>query len=212
MDTKDFKNISIKSGNIFYEKSKLPKDGFAQVTSKTGVVSFHKEYPFIEGKLIKVVKKDTEWGECLEVFLDCGDHIKRFFQFLFNQKQQLQTWAIELSKYLPGLKLGSNIKISLNKTSLNAKGIPYENMYVEQDGEKLGWAYTINDLPKLEKKENKITKVVTWDSTARDEYVYPIIEKAIANLKGQSQKEHTKDYNVDKGSVVIESKPTDLPF
>lgn len=215
MDNKkaDFVNIYIKSGNEFYEKSKGPQEGFKEFTLKTGGKTYHKIHESISGKLMKVVKKESEYGDTVDLFLSQSEDLVYVLSLkIWNVSKSLDSWVLEILKYLPSMQIGKEYKISTNKTSKNDGGYLYTNLYVNEivDGElvKLDWVL-YDDMP----KGKKSVATGKYNFSERDDFAYIKLMESIDSIKKNTIKEHTKDYP-SKDPVVITSKPKaePLPF
>lgn len=207
---KEFVNIYLKSGNEFYEKSKEPKEGFEEITLKSGGKTYHKTHSYVKGTLLKVVKKESDYGDSIDLFLDTQDFVFVLSLKIWDVSKSINSWILELLKYLPTLKIGKEYKFTTNKTNRNNKGYLYNNLYINEivNGElvKIDWV-TYPDMPKGKKRE----ATGKWDYADRDDYAFVKLTEAIDKLKSSSVREHTKDYP-SKEPIIIEKGKKELPF
>lgn len=212
-EKKEFVNVKIKAGNIFYVSSKEPFDGAVMVETKFGEY-YHKELPIIESpKLLSVKLVEGKFGESLKFLMEGEDgSVLDLSMVTINQKGGLDSFAADVAKTLPNLEIGKPITISLNKESANAAGYLYPNVYIKQDeDENVRWAFGIDEIPKLVQKINKVTKKTEYDSEDRDAFLYDKIKEACKKLKGA--RPQNDNYPKAKQDIAVSTiNDDDLPF
>ena len=170
--------VGIKSGNKLYISSKTKEVGFDTEVEYEGTTYYHKELSHIEGVLKNKKLEEGNYGERLKLFFAQDKDNTYVLEIPTLQGDSLKPWAAEIAKYLPGMDIGKNVKISTNTTKVDKKGNPYRNFYVEQDGVSVAWAFNLEDVPKPTQKKSKLKGEVTWDFTDRDAFLYEIITKS----------------------------------
>ncbi len=202
-----YRNYSIKgSKGVFYESSKEPRDpveGFniRYESAQTHKVSYHKESPTLEGVLRKIgLKKFTfDHGPVTYVrimFEEISGAVGTLSLPLMTQKGGLDNWIKAFMLYLPVLKKGQEIKISLNRSKKDDKGFLFKNVWMRDgDDAQIPWAYDPKDpntVPKAEKIKHPITGEEKWDFTAVDKWYYDYLMKVIDAWGGPDSEDESK--------------------
>lgn len=213
----NFINVKIKSGNIFYTSSKNAQIGFSLVETSFGDV-YHKTFEKLEGVLtaVKIKPKKDKFPETVGLFLKESEETTYVLEIPTLEKNSVTKFAQSLARLLPNLSLNKNTVITLNTDAKDKNGYLYANIFIEQDGERIKWAYENSEIPEPVKTVNKVTREETLDWSDRNAFIYGKIKDAVDNFTKQSVKEHTKDYNTSAGKSLAEELTgnisDDLPF
>ena len=208
----NYSNVGIKSGNVLYISSKTKEKGFDVESPYDGKTYYHKELDSIKGKLSAKKLEGGKFGERIKLFLNQDENNSLVLEVPTIMDDSLLPWAVELAKFLPNINIGDEIEISTNTSKKDKDGRPYKNLYITANGQSVPWAFKLEDVPKPEQKKSKLKGDVTWDFSARDEFLYDIIKKSLQAAAKEAQEAHTPEgYKSSKKNKPVESK-SDLPF
>jgi hypothetical protein len=183
----EYKNYAIKAKTgMFYTTSKTQEEGYVEnkytdLETKEEKVNYHKEEESIEGKLKYIGTKESNYGERFYLTLE-KDGINNTLELnIFRKETSVNDYVKAFCQYLKQLKVGAELKISLNRKTVDKKGYLYKNVFITQDGENLKWDFKTNGdespVPKATKSINKVTKKEAWDFSDVDAFYYDLLNK-----------------------------------
>lgn len=228
-----YRNYQIKgSKGVFYESSKDPQEGYniRYESAQTHKVSYHRESPTLEGTLRKIgLKKFTfDHGPVTYVrimFEEISGAVGTLSLPLMTQKGGVDNWVKAFMLYLPVLKKGQEIKISLNRSNKDKKGFLYKNVWMRDgDDAQIPWAYDPKPeaaiVPKAILGEDPITREPKWDFTPVDKWYYDYLMKVIDAWGGPDSEDQSQlgENETYVGNITAEEAAEgaaaydDLPF
>lgn len=129
-----------------------------QRVNKNGRVVFEEFYDYIDGLIINISTKDSDYGKFWMITLSDGDQ-SQVLQFNYSSG-----YANAFLKCLPNIDLNSKVKLI---PSLKTEGDKKKTaLFITQHGEPVKWYYTRehpNGLPELEQK--KVKGKMVWDDS-----------------------------------------------
>lgn len=146
----------------------MMKDGTQAVNKKTGEAIWRLEYDFLEGVIVGLEKRETDFGKFLDIHIDdVGD------RYILSLDRGERYWTDFLYR-LGGVDLNDRVKLTPYSIPDEDSGRTGKFLVIYQGGAKVERAWTkANDYaggpPQGEQKE--INEEVKWDFGARNRWL-----------------------------------------
>mgnify|MGYP003599480386 FL=1 len=210
----------------FFEYSGSEKEGFEKFESNSGNISYRKYYPKgVEGVLESVSLADGKFGNQIQVGVRATDDVHLFQLDVYDQKDNVSTFAEELIKFLPNMNKGADI--SFNSYNFIPEGEQYSRrgFSIKVDGEKLNRALSNSyykkedgslvegDIPAIKwvKKLDK-NKPSLASLEAKNDYLLDVLAKETDRLKFVKDSSYTPNTEKPKAQAVNVGEDDELPF
>ena len=200
----------------FFEYSGSEKEGFEKFESNSGNISYRKYYPKgVDGVLESVSLADGKFGKQIQVGVRATDDVHLFQLDVYDQKDNVSTFAEELIKFLPNMNKGA--EISFNSYNFIPEGEQYSRrgFSIKVDGEKLNRALSNSyykkedgslvegDIPAIKwvKKLDK-NKPSLASLEAKNDYLLDVLAKETDRLKFVKDSSYTPNTEKPKAQAV----------
>ena len=210
----------------FFEYSGSEKEGFEKFESNSGNISYRKYYhKGVDGVLESVSLADGKFGKQIQVGVRATDDVHLFQLDVYDQKDNVSTFAEELIKFLPNMNKGA--EISFNSYNFVPEGEQYSRrgFSIKVDGEKLNRALSNSyykkedgslvegDIPAIKwvKKLDK-NKPSLASLEAKNDYLLDVLAKETDRLKFVKDSSYTPNTEKPKAQSVKLDEDDDLPF
>lgn len=211
----------------FFEYSGSEKEGFEKFESNSGNISYRKYYPKgVDGVLESVSLADGKFGKQIQVGVRATDDVHLFQLDVYDQKDNVSTFAEELIKFLPNMNKGA--EISFNSYNFVPEGEQYSRrgFSIKVDGEKLNRALSNSyykkedgslvegDIPAIKwvKKLDK-NKPSLASLEAKNDYLLDVLSKETDRLKFVKDSSYTPNTEKPKAQAVnVGDDDSELPF
>lgn len=197
-ERRDTTFLRINADGKLYVSSKEPKEGYVEHKSKTGTISYWKEYSAVQGKLrgamIKEVEYDGAKAKFLMLFMRDGEEDYAIVTPLFTQKGGLNSYVKSFVRYFENIDLTKDIIIAPQARKKDEKYAPggFWINYVGDDGKNgplvpMFYKRDTNGWPDLD-SVTTITGEKKWDSSRQDKFAYDKLVSYIELLSNRKEK------------------------
>lgn len=147
--------------------------------NKTGKTVHEEFYDYVEGKILNITTKDSEYGKYWQVEMEKNGQ-RGILQFQYSSG-----YANGFLMALPNVDLAQEVRLSPSAKKEGDK--TKTTLFINQGGEGLKWAWNKEnpgDLPQM--KQVKVKGVLTWDDSDKMEYLENMVkERMLAHFGKQ---------------------------
>jgi hypothetical protein len=204
------------SNGAIQESSKEPQEGFEKnewsVGNKSGV-NYKKIYREpVEGTLVDVKFRDTQYGQRVSFTLKGDEYYNIEFPFLMGE--EVNPFTTDFVRQLPNLQRGRTYTVSAYVYQPENAKYPYRGFTFRVDGEKVEKALSYQssknedgDIPSIVWEEKMGKKKPNFDN--RNEYLYNFLQKHIGENFSKDENASTPE---PTKTEVRKPSIEDLPF
>lgn len=225
---KNYLQLDFKSG-VFFKYSGNAGEGFEQHKNTKGDVSYRKYYKDgVTGALQNASIQDDKFGQLISLSIKDGDELYYTQVPLYDQKNNVSTYAESLIKLLPNLEKYMNVLV--RGYNFLPEGDKYSKIGISitANGEKVKSALTnayykagvlvAGDIPAIEWKEKLgKNKPTATSEEAKNDFLIGSLEASVERLKFEKQAETSAQAQPKKETSKThafkeEEHDDDLPF
>jgi len=224
--------LKINGNGVLYETSKVPKEGFIEVSyqdkkTKEEKVTYHCLYNAgtDEGKISYLDIRETPYGKNLNISVKSENGIDAIQVPLFTAKKRLSPYAKNLACLLPNLDFNKVVSL-VPSTKKDQNGYTDKAIfinYVEGDKGFVKFAHKFGDNGDIPKavKTTAVDGTVEYDFKEQDTFLYNVLAKEVQRFKdfqnSNNSNGSTPDTNVpaetkDVAPQIENDSQDDLPF
>ncbi len=204
------------SNGAIQESSKEPQEGFEKnewsVGNKSGV-NYKKIYREpVEGTLVDVKFRDTQYGQRVSFTLKGDEYYNIEFPFLMGE--EANPFTTDFVRQLPNLQKGRTYTVNAYVYQPENAKYPYRGFTFRVDGEKVEKALSYQsaknedgDIPSIVWEEKMGKKKPNFDN--RNEYLYNFLQKQIGENFAKDENSSTPE---PTKAEVKKPNIEDLPF
>jgi hypothetical protein len=206
---KKFLSINFSDGKI-YEHSKEEKEDWEEHENTKGKISWRNYYnKGVTGVFQGIKFREWEYGDEVQVFFKDGeDQLVVAFKLLNSKGNVEDTYLVPFIQVLPNMKVGETYTLFPYNFTPDGEKYSKSGVSVKQDGERVGWALTMEyktkdgehhegDIPQKVWKEDKLSgkkKPSAASLEKRDE----VVKEYLSDLLDKLAVDEVKDEKPSK--------------